>query len=136
MIVTHTQNANGQRRIYLGGKGSLESWIDPHSEGQGWTFHLAEAVGGNHLTHDDQRRWATHTLLALAEALEVSPQDLATVPFEAIAALHGHDPFEGRRVATPRRKAIDQAFMSTAPLITRPRAEFSAPRSDFNRTRR
>lgn len=127
MIVTHTQNAEGKRRVYLGGKGSLECWIDPKTDSNGWTFHVTEAVTGNQLTPDDQRLWARHTLLKLAEELDVSPPDLYAVPFEAIAALHTTDPFAGRRVATPRRKTMDQAFMATAPHVTRPRGDFRQP---------
>lgn len=128
MIVTHTQNASGQRRVSLNGKSSLECWIDPQADGRSWTFHLAEAVTGNVLSSDEQRSWAMHVLLRLARELDVSPLDLSSVPFEAIAALHSTDPFAGRRIATPRRKTIDQAFMATAPNVTRPRADFS-PRS-------
>lgn len=135
MIVTHTQNADGQRRVYLGGKGSLECWIDPKSGGQRWTFHLAEAVSGTPLSPNEQREWATHMLLSLARELNVSPLELHDVPFEAIAALNSHDPFEGRRVATPRRNALDKAFVSAAPHITRPR-EYTAPRREFSRQRR
>jgi hypothetical protein len=125
MIVTHTQNANGQRRVYIGGKGSLECWIEPHADRQGWSFHLDEAVTGNHLSAADKRAWAVHTLLALAEELAVAPADLAGVPFDSICALHANDPYAGRRVASSKRKLPEHGFISTAPGITRPRADFS-----------
>ena len=110
MIVTHTQNAAGQRRIYLGGKGSLECWIDPDAATPGWSFHLTEAVAGNLLSDTDKRAWAVYMLMQLAAELNVPPDDLAAVPFEVIAALHNTDPFAGRRIATPRRKAIDAGY--------------------------
>ena len=125
MIVTHTTNLQGQRRVYLGGKGSLECWITPQADGTAWAFHLDDGVAsGNQITDADRRRWAIHTLLALAEALDIAPQDLAAVPFEAIAALHQASPLDHRRVAQPRRHTVDHGFMSTSPGITRPSADY------------
>ena len=123
MIVTHTVNADGQRRLYLGGKGSLECWLEPTDNG-GWTFHLEAAVTGLALAPADRRLWAVHTLASLAHELDVAPGNLAGVPFEAIAALHASDPFAGRRLPTGRRKAPEKAFLASAPGITRPRADF------------
>ena len=127
MIVTHAQNARGQRRVYLGGKASLECWIEPTGDGQTWRFHIAAAVTGNAISPADQRQWAIHILMQLAETLNIAPQELASVPFEAIAGLHTGDPFAGRRIATPRRTQPDQAFMSTAPDIRRPARDFDGP---------
>ena len=124
MIVTHTENADARRRVYLGGKASLECWIEPKADGRAWTFHLEEAVTGNRLTEDDRRIWVIHTLLALAEALAVSPRDLRAIPFEAIAALHVADPFASRRVATPRRTPVENGFRATRPDVRRPREDF------------
>ena len=132
MIITHTLNANGQPRIYLGGKGSLECWLEPDAKRQSWTFHAEEAVTGNQLTEADKRDWAIHMLMKLATALDVTPNDLASVPFEAIAALHTEDPFACRRIATPRRQAVSQGYMATKPNITRPRGDF-ASEPDANR---
>lgn len=134
MIVTYTQNAAGQVRIYLGGKGSLECWIEPNDYNRGWSFHLDEAVTGNTLSDDDKRDWAVHILSRLAEALAVAPADLAAVPFEMIAALHCVDPFAGRRMASPRRMALDAAYMATPPHVTRPRSDFTG--RDMPHTRR
>ncbi|MGE3916618.1 MAG: hypothetical protein AB7F78_13055 [Hyphomicrobiaceae bacterium] len=127
MIVTFTRNADGLERVYLGGKGSLECWIEPKTDKTGWTFHLDEAVTGNRLSDADRRDWAVHTLLALADVLGVAPDALAAVPFEAIAALHESDPYAGRRVASPRRRTLEQGFMATAPHIRRPTSDFVAP---------
>lgn len=133
MIVTHTQNANGQQRVYLGGKGSLECWIEPLSDKRAWKFHLEEAVTGNKLSDSDKHRWAIFTLLELADELHVPPDDLASVPFEMIVALHAGDPYAGRRVAAPRRQALDQAFMATTPNVRRPQADFTARDYDERR---
>jgi hypothetical protein len=135
MIITHTQNANGQRRIYLGGKSSLECWIEPKDDNKAWTFHLDRAVTGNQLTEDDTKEWAIHTLLKLSEALNVVPDDLAKVPFESIAALHSTDPFSGRRIAAGRRASINHGFLSTPPQILRPSTDFRDTPRDTPRHR-
>ncbi len=134
MIVTHTQNATGARRIYLGGKGSLECWIEPKGNGPGWSFHLDAAVTGNVLSPAAQREWAVHTLKRLAQALDVSPDDLASVPIERISTLHAIDPYAGRRVATPKRQAIEAGYKATQPHIRRPATDFAAP-DDSNKHR-
>ncbi|MEZ5776650.1 MAG: hypothetical protein R3D33_18640 [Hyphomicrobiaceae bacterium] len=126
MIITHTADAHGNRRLYIGGKGSLDCWLEPEADGRRWTFHLEEAFAGNRLTPADKHDWAVHRLLQLAEALAVAPEDLVSVPFEAIAALHAADPYAGRRVPVGRRKLPENAFLATAPGITRPRADFHA----------
>lgn len=126
MIITHTQNAEGQRRVYLGGKGSLEAWIDPRADGRSWTFHLEDAVGGQPLSDADKKAWAIHLLVELARELSVACDVLKDVPFEAIAALHCGDPLAGRRVAMPRRRTIENGFMATRPDITRPSGDFAA----------
>jgi hypothetical protein len=126
MIVTHCQNIHGERRIYLGGKGSIECYIAPADDGRTWTFHLDTAVTGQHLEPDQQRAWAIHTLGQLADALNVAPADLAAVPFDYIAALHAADPYASRRLPSSRRKAPDNFFMAAAPdLGTRPTADFT-----------
>lgn len=136
MIVTCTQNANGQRRIYLGGKSSIEAWIEPNADNIGWTFHLESAVTGQYLSDDDKRAWAIHMLTSLAEELSVSSDDLASVPYEAIAALHVVDPYAGRRIAVPRRRVIDAGYMATPPIITRPQADFTHREHERHRERR
>jgi hypothetical protein len=127
MIITYTRNADGQERVYLGGKGSLECWIEPRTDRIGWSFHLDAAVTGNALSDADRRSWAVHTLVELAQALNTEPRLLAAVPFEAITALHESDPFAGRRVASPKRRTIDQGYMATSPHIRKPASDFAAP---------
>ncbi len=134
MIVTHTQNATGQQRVYLGGKGSIECWIEPKADKRTWTFHMDASVAGNRLTDAEHHQWAIYTLTQLANELNVAPDELAATPFENIAALHNGDPFSGRRIAVPRRKAIDAGFMSTQPNVRRPQADFTA--NDYQQTRR
>jgi hypothetical protein len=124
VIITHTQNATGHRRIYLGGKSSLECWLEPKDDNKTWSFHLDNAVTGNRLTEADTKAWAIHTLFKLAEALNIAPDDLAGVPFESIAALHSADPFTGRRVAAGRRATQSHGFLSTPPQIRRPSTDF------------
>jgi hypothetical protein len=80
MIVTHTQNAQGQRRLYLGGKSSLECWIEPDEDGTHWQFKALDAVTGNDLTDDERRACMTHYLLGLARELGIPPLELAHMP--------------------------------------------------------
>lgn len=136
MIVTHTVNATGDRRVYLGGKSSVECWIEPDAAGIGWTFRVDVSPTAFPLTHEQMRSWAGHTLLALAEALGVPPLALKAVPFERIAALHSANPAEFRRVALPKRQAVEQGFMATRPNITRPQANFNYADSTQSTRRR
>jgi hypothetical protein len=115
MIITHTTNAEGQRRIYLGGKSSMECWIAPAADGKGWTFHVAEAVGGFRLADEEKRETAVHVLRQLADALHVSPHELREVTFCTLASLHEDDPSLGRRVVSPRRRVIDNGFTAMPP---------------------
>jgi hypothetical protein len=132
MIVTHTRSAQGQCRVYLGGKSSLECWIEPKADGRSWSFHMESAVAGNALAPEDERAWAVHTLFELARLLGTPPGELASVPFECIAALHSVDPFAGRRVAVPRRRVIENGYMATVPGIARPDGDY-ASRGDNQR---
>lgn len=125
MIVTHTTSADGQQRVYLGGKASLECWIEPQLDGIGWSLHAEIAPGTYPLPAEDMRAWMTHLLLALAKALTVAPADLKAVPFERIAALHTGSPQDYRRIPVPRRQINEHGFMATPPNITRPRADFT-----------
>lgn len=127
MIITHATNAQGQRRVYLGGKSSLECWIEPDTDGVGWTLHVEPAVTGNPLVPEAQRDCAIQTLLNLADQLDVAPADLKPVPFERIAALHTGNPFECRRIAVPRSKAADHCFMASAPSTPKPGAHSQRP---------
>lgn len=133
MIVTHTRNADGQRRIYLGGKSSLECWLEPNDDGSSWSFRWEPAVTGQPVDLEQARISAVHLLTQLSEALNVSPHDLAAVPFEVIAALHSSDPFSGRRVSQGRRRALDKGYMSTPPEIRRPSADFAYRCPDHDR---
>lgn len=136
MIVTHTQNAEGQKRLYLGGKSSLECWIEPAADGAHWTFHAVDAVTGNALSNDDRRACLVHLLMGLARQIGVSPLKLAQVPYEVLAAAHTANPLDSRRVAMPRNKAQEHGFMATAPNIRRPATDFHAPGAGYARHRR
>lgn len=124
MIVTHTTNPEGHRRVYLGGKSSLECWIEPLADGISWSFHLETAPGRYPLRDDQRRAWAAHTLMALAEELAVSPEELTTIAFERIAALHTASPLEYRRIAVPRRQRMEHGFMAEPPRVTSPSPQF------------
>jgi len=130
MIVTHTINPEGKSRIFLGGKGSVEAYIDPEPDGRAWSFHMQPAVTGLELPADAMRQWAVYTLSELAKALDVAPQHLKDVPFECIAALHAQDPFEARRIPSPRRPSA-HSYMAAAPGTTRPATDFRS--GDFAR---
>lgn len=120
MIITHTLNGDGHRRIYLGGKASLECWIEPNANGTGWTFHAEAAPGAYPLPDETMKAWAKHTLLSLSDELGVTPGELIAVPFERIAALHMGDPTDYRRAAVNRRQSREHAFVAAAPCVSRP----------------
>ncbi|MEQ1694363.1 MAG: hypothetical protein ABL901_00850 [Hyphomicrobiaceae bacterium] len=126
MIITYTTNAQGHARVYLGGKSSLECWIEPASDGIAWAFHLNDTPCGLPIADADKRTWATHTLMQLADALNVHPAELASVPFETITALHIGDPFLHTRMPVSRRPNKDFAFIATTPHMTRPAAHDTA----------
>ncbi len=135
MIVTHTQNAQGQRRLYLGGKSSLECWIEPDQDGACWTFHALDAVTGNALNEEERRACMAYYLLGLAREMGILPLDLAQTPFEALAATHTSNPLDCRRVAMPRSKTVEHGFMATTPNIRRPATDFSTRDSEHYRRR-
>lgn len=120
MIVTHTQNARGDRRIYLGGKSSLECWIEPGADNRKWTFHVETSPGAYPLPTDQQRAWAVHILNALSDRLHVPPNELHEAPFDSIAALHDQTPGEFKRAPTPKRQKFETAFVTSAPDVRSP----------------
>jgi len=126
MIITHTTDPQGNRRVYLGVKSSFECWIEPGEDGCNWSFQCAQSLCSLPRPEADQRACAASALLGLADELGVAPPELKFVPFDAIAALHTESSAEGRRIAVPRSKTNAYGFMSTAPGITRPRADFNS----------
>jgi len=78
------------------------------------------------MSSDDQRESAISALLRLASLLDVGPADLAGVSFDEVARLHASDPFVGRRVATPKRRATEAGFMATAPFPSRASSDYTA----------
>jgi hypothetical protein len=130
MIVTHAINSEGKSRIYLGGKGSVEAYLEPAADGRAWSFHIMPAATGLGLPPETMRQWAIYTLFELARALDVEPHDLKSVPFECIAALDAPDPFASRRIASPRRPA-EHSYMAANPGTTRPATDFRS--GDFAR---
>ncbi len=135
MIVTHTQNAQGQKRLYLGGKSSLECWIEPDADGISWTFHAVDAVTGTLLTDEDRRSCLAFHLMGLSRTLGIPPLELAATPFEVLASAHTANPLESRRMAMPRAKALENGYMATAPHIRRPVADFDVRETPHHRPR-
>lgn len=125
MIVTHTVNPQGHRRIYLGGKASIECWIEPAADGKAWSFHLESSSSCYPRAEAELRQWAQQVLMKLAAELSVLPPELNTVPFDAIAALHTSDPVDYRRVPMSRRQRAEHGYFNTAPDITQPQSRFS-----------
>jgi hypothetical protein len=122
MIVTHTLNAQGHRRVYLGGKASVECWIEPAADGIAWSFHLNTAPTRYPLSDDVMRGWAKQILFELAAEVGTQPEHLKAVPFERIAALHTTNPADYGRAPAPRRQAYAHAFTTTPPEIKKPDA--------------
>jgi hypothetical protein len=120
MIITHTINGDGYRRIYLGGRASLECWIEPNADGKGWAFHAETAPGAYPLPDETMKAWAKHTLLTLSYELGVAPGALASVPFERIATLHMSDPTDYRRAAVNKRQSREHAFVASTPQTRKP----------------
>ena len=137
MLVTLTTNIHGHERIYLGGTGSFEVWLEKADDGRHWTLHAAEGLAGTPLAEADKRAVATHRLLSLCHLLDnCSPDDLAHVPWQVIKSLHNADNREHRRMATPRRNVAEQAYMATSPNMTRPKGDFRAEHADYYRRSR
>lgn len=136
MIVTLTTNVHGHQRLYLGGTGSFEIWLEKAEDGRHWTLHTANGLGGNHLAEADKRATAAHRLMALCEMLGCKPDDLPHVPFQVLASLHVSDVRENRRMATPRKSIVEHAYMATAPDMRRPRADFRSEHFEEFRRRR
>lgn len=136
MIVTLTTNSHGHQRLYLGGVSSLEVWIEKADDGRHWTFHMADAVGGNRLTDTEKRATAAHLLFNLSELLDCPTDDLAHIPFQVIASLHDANPRQHRRMAAPRRDVTENAYVATAPNMRRPRGDFGPEHFEhFRRSR-
>lgn len=131
MIVTHTLNAQGHRRVYLGGKASVECWIEPAADGIAWSFHMETAPTTYPLPDETMRAWAKHVLLELAAEVGAEPDNLKIVPFERIAALHTTNPADQGRAPAPRRQAYAHVFMTATPDIAQPSADFSTLNGKF-----
>lgn len=133
MIVTHTRNAQGHTRVYLGGKASVECWIEPAADGIAWSFHMDTAPTAYSLPDDAMRAWAKQVLLQLAAEIGTEPDTLRAVPFECIAALHTTNPADYGRAPAPRRQAYAHAFFTRPPETKQP-AEPSTSRNFSGRS--
>ncbi|MEQ1729676.1 MAG: hypothetical protein ABL982_14990 [Vicinamibacterales bacterium] len=136
MIITLTTNRNGHQRLYLGGTSSLETWIEKADDGRRWTFHMADGLGGNHLSEADKRAVAVHLLADLSRMLTCDPDDLAHIPFDVIASLHSSNPCDHRRMATPRRDLAEHAYRTSPPNMRQPKGDFTAEHfKEYRRSR-
>lgn len=115
MIVTHTLNAQGHRRVYLGGKASVECWIEPAADGIAWSFHMDTAPTAYPLPDDAMRAWAKQVLLQLAAEIGTEPDTLKAVPFECIAALHTTKPGRLWPRARPAPSSLCSCLLHDAP---------------------
>lgn len=132
MIITHATNRDGKARIFLGGRGSVDAYIDPDPDGRTWSFHIKPAPAASELSAEAMHAWAVHALMELAKALDVAPEHLKNVPFDCIAALHVPNPFETCRMRTPRRQP-ENGYMATEPGLSRPATDFRS--NDFAKYR-
>ena len=121
MIITHTINGDGHRRIYLGGRASVECWIEPAADGVQWSFHMEQSGCCYPVSDHALREWAKSVLLNLSTEVGCAPTDLKSVAFDRIAALHVTSPLENRRMAVPSRQHNASGFVSAAPQIKQPR---------------
>ncbi|MBX9861149.1 MAG: hypothetical protein K2Y42_00225 [Hyphomicrobium sp.] len=120
MIITHTRNAQGHTRVYLGGKASVECWIEPAANGIAWSFHMDTAPTAYPLPVEEMRGWAKRVLFQLAAEVGTEPETLKAVPFERIAALHTTNPADYGRAPAPRRQAYAHAFFTMPPETKQP----------------
>lgn len=136
MIVTHTRNAQGHTRVYLGGKASVECWIEPAADGIAWSFHMDTAPTTYPLPDDIMRGWAKQVLFQLAAEIGTEPDTLKAVPFERIAALHTTNPADYGRAPAPRRQAYAHAFFTMTPETTKPVEAYASRNFSGGRFRR
>lgn len=130
MIISHTVNVNGQRRIYLGGKGSIDTWLEPKDDGKAWRVRFTPD-DMHMLTADDVRHSVVALMEKLASVLGVTAHQLDGVPFDAIARFHCTSTTRDRRIPSPQRDVIETGYMVTPPGVARSKTDFSAP--DFNK---
>lgn len=130
MIISHTVNVDGKRRIYLGAQSSIETWLEPKADGKAWSVRYAT----NGCTYLDTKAIATAVIAQmhqLADALRVTPHELDGVAFDTIADMHTTSTMRDRRIPSPQRDMIETGFMVTPPGVARTKNDFSAP--DFHK---
>lgn len=130
MIISHTVNVNGKRRVYLGAKGSIDTWLEPKDDGKAWRVRCTPD-DMHMLTVDDVRQSVMALMEKLAAALGVTAHQLDAVPFDTIARMHSTSTTRDRRIPSPQRDVIETGYMVTPPGVARSKTDFSAP--DFNK---
>lgn len=126
MLVTRTTNIHQHERIYLGGTGSFEAYIEKAADGRHWHFRTNDGIGGCHLSEADKRACSIYWLANLCDLLGCGPDDLTHIPFQVIQSLHVGDERHNRRMASPRKTVAEHCYVSTAPKMHRPKADFTA----------
>lgn len=116
MLLTLTQNAQGHRRLYLGGKSSCDFWLEPTENG-GWSVQSDSSVAGQAFTPEQRAEMASFALTRLANLLGTTVPELRNMPFDDLAQHHTADPFASRRVPLGRRKLPDNAFVPLSPTV-------------------
>lgn len=130
MIISHTVNVDGKRRIYLGAQSSIDTWLEPKDDGRRWSVRFNSSDCGYH-SREDILQAIVGQMNRLARALAVEPERLDDVAFDAIAALHTASNTRERRIPSPQRDTIETGFMVTPPGVARSKNDFSAP--DFHK---
>ncbi len=129
MLLTHTVNHEGTRRIYLGCTFSLQAWLEASDDSTSWSFAYDVSQAPPHMDAYAMRQWAAGLLKTLADTLNVAPCELSQVPFDTIAKLHTVPDTHGRRIPSPQREVIETGYMPTPPGTARSKADFTA--TDF-----
>lgn len=130
MIISHTVNVDGKRRIYLGAQSSIDTWLEPKEDGRHWSVRFNTSDCGYH-SGDDILKAIVGQMHQLAKALAVTPSQLDNISFDAIAALHTASTTRERRIPSPQRDTIETGYMVTPPGLSRSKNDFSAP--DFHK---
>lgn len=130
MIISHTVNVDGKRRIYLGAQSSIDTWLEPKEDGCGWSIRF-NTNGCTYLGREELVRAVIAQMHQLAETLNVTPHQLDDITFDRIAELHTVSTNRERRIPSPQRDIIETGYMVTPPGVMRSKNDFSAP--DFNK---
>lgn len=134
MVFTYAANIHGEGRVYLGAHGSVTVYAHPTAEPDAWTITITDAVDPHRFTAQEKLTFIAYHLAKLADALNIPPDAIEKIPYEAIKALHTPSPQDNRRMPVPRRVHMETAYMATDPGVRRPLGDFQY-REDVRRRR-